>query len=207
MVQSRKQSQGRKDQPASAATPRTQLPDSVTRRQVFSRNLDRLLTVVGLSRKDASEELGIPYSLIRRFVSFGLSRRDQRNAEYLETIARYFRLPDVDALWRADLLDRLLASGEVHTFVEEFRPRLQAQRQEWLAKLAEVDPELLRHVSGALGFYSEAQSAGRFEEDLEKVRVILSSAKADLFRQLIQSFFEMISTREMTSLKETETDR
>ena len=31
----------------------------MTRRQIFARNLDQLLTVVGLSRKDAAEELGI----------------------------------------------------------------------------------------------------------------------------------------------------
>ncbi len=202
----RAQKQSGKEHPARPTAPKAQFEDSVTRRQVFARNLDRLLTVVGLSRKDAAEELGIPYSLIRRFVSFGLSRRDERNANYLETISRYFHLPDVDSLWRSDLLDRLLASGEGRPFVEEFRPRLEAQRQAWLAKLAEVDPELLRHVSGALGFYSEAQRTGRFEEDLEKVRAILSSPEADLFRQLIERFFVIASPRETISLRDTEED-
>ena len=187
-----------------APVPQNVLVNSVTRRQIFARNLDRLLTVVGLSRKDAAEELGIPYSLIRRFVSFGLSRRDDRNAEYLETICRFFHIWDVAALWDTSLLDRLLASGQGHAFVDEFRPRLEAQRQAWLAKLAEVDPMLLRHVSGALGFFSGTQDAGPLDEELGNVRTILNSSEADLFRQLIKKFLPMASAKETISLKDTE---
>jgi hypothetical protein len=192
------------EKPANPSPPKFPLANSVTRRQVFAQNLDRLLTIVGLSRKDAAEELGIPYSLIRRFVTLGLSRRDERNAEYLAAICRYFCWPDIDGLWNPTLVDRLLASGQGDRFKKEFRPRLEAKRREWLSKLAEVDPRLLHLVNAALGFNSGTQSSEPFEGELAKVRVILTSEKANLFRQLIESFHEMATGPKMISLRDTD---
>jgi hypothetical protein len=194
------------DKPISPFPPKARLGDSVTRRQFFAQNLDRLLAVVGLSRKRAAEDLGVPYPLIRRFVSSGISRRDERNADYLEKIASYFGLPDVEALWRADLLPRLLASGEERGFVHNFRSRLEAQRQLWLAKLAEVDRDLLNLVSKALGQDNDHEGAEQFGEDLAKVRTILRSSRAGGFRQLIDDYCEFVSAKKMISLKDSDDD-
>lgn len=48
--------------------------------QILSRNLDLLLSMKGLSRKEAAQEIGVPYKWLRQAVSQGIARPDRRNA-------------------------------------------------------------------------------------------------------------------------------
>ena len=54
-----------------------------TPNSVLAQNLDRLLTLKGLSRKEAAEAIGVPYKWLRRSASRGLGRADQGKADHL----------------------------------------------------------------------------------------------------------------------------
>src|SRR5687767_6717652 len=54
------------------------------RREQFASNLDRLIGLLGLSRKDAAREAGITYKLMRRLVSAGVAAIGARNEEALK---------------------------------------------------------------------------------------------------------------------------
>ena len=69
------------------------------RKSRFARNLDQLLTIIGVGRKEAAAEIGITYSLIRRLVTAGVSRIDDLNRESLRSIANYFGLTDLYDFW------------------------------------------------------------------------------------------------------------
>src|SRR5271166_5583626 len=56
----------------------------------LSQNLDRLLALKGLGRKEAAEAIGVPYKWLRRAVSQGLGRPDQRNAPHLQRVTTFF---------------------------------------------------------------------------------------------------------------------
>ncbi len=70
------------------------------RKRMFAKNLDALLEVTGMQRKEAAEQIGLPYKLIRRLVSSGVSRVDARNEDNLEKIVAYFGLSGPDELWQ-----------------------------------------------------------------------------------------------------------
>jgi len=76
----------------------------------LSQNLDRLLALKRLGRKEAAEAIGVPYTWLRRAVSQGLAKPDQRNAAHLQRVATFFGLRRIDDLWRPSLVELRLAS-------------------------------------------------------------------------------------------------
>jgi hypothetical protein len=78
----------------------------VTPNSVLAQNLDHLLALKGLGRKEAAEAIGVPYKWLRRAVSQGLGRPDQRNAPHLQRLTTFFGLRRIDDLWRPSLLDQ-----------------------------------------------------------------------------------------------------
>jgi hypothetical protein len=160
------------------------------RKRWFADNLDRLVNILGLTRKEAAEEIGIPYKLMRRLVSAGVSRVDERNAESLARIVGYFALPGVDLLWRANLLQRLLTAGEGEAFVAKFRDRLLAERERRLAAARVAGHEDVVLVGRAFGL-DDTAPAPLSAVDAAKLAAILDSPKADTFRRLIDDYYEM----------------
>lgn len=159
-------------------------------KQRFADNLDRLLSLVGLNRKDGAVEIGVSYRLLRRLVTAGVSRPDDRNLEGLTKIARFFCLADHNELWNADMVRRLLAPGDERGFVEKFRSRLQAVRKKRLFETGPERREELALLSRALGF-EEVTLPPLTGPDADKVATILASPEAGLFRQLIGKFYEL----------------
>jgi len=168
-------------------------PDKASeRKQQFARNLDQLMRLIGLNRKESAEEMDLPYKLIRRLVSAGVSRSDDRNKESLDKIVRYFALTGVSDLWIANLIPWLLGSDEGKGFVSKFRSGLASHREEQLHTAGQIDQEQLRLLGEALGL--EAASVESVVASyLTKARTILSSDKADQFKQLINDYHELIA--------------
>ena len=163
-------------------------------RQRFARNLDRLLSLIGLSRKDAADEMSVPYPLVRRLVSAGVSRTDERGTDDLNKIATYFTLNGVEDLWRADLVQTVLDPTEGRAFIQKFRARLLAERERRLADASVPTVDELGLLSRALGF-GEPPATPLTGPDADKVAVILASPKADTFRRLIDDYYELIKRR------------
>jgi len=111
-------------------------------RAVFALNLDRLLSMRRLSRKEASDAIGIPYKWLRRAVTHGVSRRDSRSIDALGALARFFGLPAIDDLWRPDLIQMRLVSGDIsaaarrQACLEKFAALLDAGQHDYLCDLA-----------------------------------------------------------------------
>jgi hypothetical protein len=61
--------------------------------QYLAQNLDRLLALKGLGRKEAAEAIGVPYKWLRKAVSQGLARPDQRNSDRLQRITEFVVVP------------------------------------------------------------------------------------------------------------------
>src|SRR5947209_1770732 len=59
----------------------------------FATNLDRLIGLLGITRKQAASDIGITYKLVRRLVSAGVSRADERSKDDVAKIAAFFALP------------------------------------------------------------------------------------------------------------------
>ena len=159
------------------------------RKRRFARNLDLLIGLVGLSRKEVADEIGVKHKLILRLVSAGVGFSDNRNADSMKRIAAYFALPSVDDLWRADLLQLVLPNDYISAFVEKFRPRLLAERQKRLAEERQPSLDELGILSRALGF--EAETSRLTGPLAEKVAAILGSEKAEQFKRLINDYYEL----------------
>ncbi len=158
-------------------------------KQRFARNFDMLLSLVGLNRKEAAQEIGLAHKFVLRLVSAGISRTDQRNLENLRRIASYFALPGVDCLWNANLLRQLLATEGSSDFVERFRPRLLAERERRLAEERALGHDEQALLSRALGFGdAPLPLTGPYAD---KVRAILASSQAQQFRRLIDDYFQL----------------
>jgi hypothetical protein len=155
----------------------------------FARNLDMLINLIGLSRKDAAHGIGIAHKLVLRLVSAEISRTDERNIENLTRIATYFALPGVDDLWDANLLRRLLAPHGNSGFVAKFRPRLLAERERRMAEDHALKHNDLAHLNRALGF--DEASPPLTGPYADKVRAILASPQASQFRRLIDDYFQL----------------
>lgn len=160
-------------------------------RQRFARNLDRLLGLVGLSRKEAAEQIGIPYQMLRRLVSAGISRTDERRGDDLAKIADYFTLTDVEFLWRSDLIRLLLKSEWGRDFVQKFRTQLLAERERRVAEAQQPQIDELSLLSTALGF-RDSTVPPLTGPDADKVAAILASSKADTFRRIIDDYYELV---------------
>ena len=75
-----------------------------THHSAFARNLDALLTAHHLGRHELADRLGLPVKWVRNVVSTGVARTERRNADYLRSVAEFFGLPTLDALWQPDLV-------------------------------------------------------------------------------------------------------
>jgi hypothetical protein len=159
-------------------------------KQRFASNLDRLIGILGLTRKQASQEIGIPYKLVRRLASAGVSCTDERNIESLTRIVRYFALPSVEHLWRDDLLRLLLTTDEESGFVKKFRDLLVAERERRIAGARVMGQEEVTLIGRALGVL-DADATLMSRTDAEKVATILASTKADTFRRIIDDYFAL----------------
>ncbi len=163
------------------------------RKRRFARNLERLIGLVGMSRKGVADEIGIKHKLVLRLVSTGVSRTDDRNIETLTKIAAYFALPSVDDLWRADLIRRLLTTNEGEGFVSRFRPRLVAERERRLAELQTSGDDEVALLSRALGF--EGTPPVLTGPLAAKIAAILASPKAGQFKRLIDDYHQLVLNR------------
>ena len=158
------------------------------RKELFAQNLDQLLKFSGLNRKEAAEEIGLPYKLVRRLASAGVSRIDERNRDSLQKIADYFALVNVDELWVSNMVPWLLTEPEGRLFVEKFRSKLVEYRRKQSRATEQVDHEVDQLMAEALG-----EDAARSEQAvfLDKTRAILCSERAEQFERLIDDYYEL----------------
>lgn len=159
-------------------------------RRRFARNLDRLMEIVGLSRKEAAKESGIDYRMVRRLVSEGVSRGDERSKDELQKLVAFFCLERADDLWRADLLPLLLTTEYGAKFVEKFRPRLLAVRERKLTETLEPPYDPLALLNAALGFEAGESRHAKPDQRQRKLSAILTSPKAEQFDRLIDDYYE-----------------
>ena len=157
------------------------------RKRTFAANLDALLKITGMQRKEAAEQIGLPYKLMRRLVSSGVSRVDARNEDTLEKIVAYFGLHVLDDLWQPDLLNWLLNPEYGKAFINRFRGRLTTSWDQ-VKKRPQLIDESLRKL-----IFEDVSVESPFFEYSEKVKTILKSSKAKQFKQLIDDYFEFIS--------------
>ena len=167
----------------------------------FARNLDRLLGIVGLSRKEAADETGIDYRVIRRLVSDGISRIDERGEPDLQRLIKFFHLKNETDLWAFDLLPKLLTTEYGTTFVQRFRSRLEGTLSQRLVEASNPEYDEVAMLRIALG-HSRPTKNGNMEAENRKIAVILSSDKAEHFRNLIDDYFDFV-----TGTKELRHDR
>lgn len=167
-------------------------------RKRFAQNLDRLLDLLSLSRKDAADETGVAYPTVRRLVSAGISRTDDRSGDDTSKLVKFFCLESIDDLWRSELPARLLTTKHGSQFVKKFRTRLMTTRVAKLAERAEPAYDPLPLLNTALGFPNVGQSAASAPEH-QKVQEVLRSRMGPQFRQLIEDYYEFISTSERSS--------
>lgn len=160
-------------------------------KQRFARNLDRLLGIVGLSRKEAADETGVDYRVIRRLVSDGISRIDDRGKSDLQSLAKFFCLKRDADLWLPDLLPKLLTKEYGAEFVRKFRPLLEATLSRRLAEASQPDYDEVAMLKVALGHIKAVEETAA--SDSRKIAVILSSDRAEQFRCLINDYFELVA--------------
>lgn len=158
----------------------------------FACNLDQLLNIIGLNRKDAAAEIGISYSLIRRLVTAGVSRIDDLNRESLNSIADYLGLASLADLWRDDLRQWVMTPGDHSSFAKKFHARLLAEQKRRQSQIKAQSSEELALLNQTLD--PEPISFPRLRPELEKkLAAILKSSKANQFQTLIEDYFEFAS--------------
>lgn len=161
------------------------------RRQCFAKNLDRLIRSFHLSRKDAANEIGVPYKLIRRMVSAGISRPDKRSLENLGKIAAYFALPNVEDFWREDFIDWLATAKEAMPFVKKFRSHVLDKQAERMSVMSDIYLEMDNFFGTEFGFEKtppEEEPQRKFL--LNKVSVILESEELKHFEKVIEVYYQ-----------------
>jgi hypothetical protein len=122
------------------------------RRDRFARNLQQLVEATELNLKQAAEEIGVPYPWMRRMVTAGTSRCDEKNRANLDRVAAYFLLPDTDHLWREQLVVELLTSPLGEEFMSRFKDSLRKLHTEESEKLQSVDLARLAALRKAFNF-------------------------------------------------------
>ena len=161
------------------------------RKAVFARNLDRLIEIVRLSRKDAADETGIDYRVVRRLVSQGVSRADDRGIPDLQRLVKFFCLKEVEELWNVDLVPQLLTTASGTEFVRRFRSQLEARLSQLMGEAANPVYDEMALLKAALGQQGVVETTDT--EDNRKIAAILSSEKAGQFRCLIDDYFELVT--------------
>lgn len=169
------------------------------RKQVFIRNLNQLLDVLGVNRKDAAETLQIPYRWVRRVVTSGVSRPDERNHEALEKLVSYFALPGIAALWTPNLVAALIASEQGRTFVEKFGPGISTMVHGQVEQSGRIDETLVDAWISTHGT-PEQRSMPGYEA---KLAALVATGRYDALAQLdalckrmVDEAFEIESSRE-----------
>lgn len=165
------------------------VPSPIELKQRFASNLDRLLGIVGLTRRDAAVEIGISYPLLKRLVTAGVSRPDPRNRQSMSRMVNFFRIENVDDLWRTDLISRLLTD---EAFVTMFRERMLVVRERRLVEMGPVRREELVFLNRALGF-KEPPAAPLIGPSAEKVAAIIASPKGETFQRVIDDYYAMVT--------------
>lgn len=173
-----------------APTPKMRVVDPDPRQ--FARNVDELIRLVGKSRKDAADAIGVPYKLVRRYVSAGISRPDYRSQDGLKKVAAYFALPGIESLWREDLVESLLTTDDGQAFVKKFRPELEKRLEEERAKTSDVDERRMECLDMALDDTIRLRPGRPPMSHLEKAQAILEadSAKSVAFRVVVDLFYD-----------------
>jgi len=123
-------------------------------KQDFAKNLRQLVEAAGLNLKQAAEKLDVPYPWLRRMATAGTSRADDRSRPYLVKITQFFALPEIDHLWRENLVAELLTSPRGEEFVRRFRETLERLYETESQKVSAVDQtrfDALRKFHGILG--------------------------------------------------------
>lgn len=159
------------------------------RKRIFADNLDRLIRLVGMTRIQAAEEIDVPYRLVRRLVSMGAGRLDDRTIKSVKKLAEFFTLGSADELWRGNLIVELLSAERPSNFIKRFRAQLLAERERRLAEEGARSHDELSLLSLALGF--EATSPKLTGPYADKVASILASPKAAQFKRLVDDYYEL----------------
>ncbi|WDI43705.1 hypothetical protein [Bremerella sp. P1] len=176
----------------------TSEPDS--RRQTFMQNLNQLLEVARMNRKESAETIGVPYKWLRRMVSTGLVRSDERNLADLQKVTTFFAVPELDDLWRPHLVCWLVESDSGEAFWDKFEKNLFSIWSELEQALRAIDQQLLRTLRWHCRERSVSDDAIAFHpssdvvSDEEKVQQILASDKADHFKDFINVYYEAITS-------------
>ena len=150
------------------------------RKQVFAKNLNQLLDVLDLNRKTAADEIGISYRWVRRVVTGGVSRPDERNLACLEKLVSYFCLPNIDALWAPNLIAALIASEPGRSFVEKFSPNISKLITEQVEQSGQIDKTLVDAWTSTHG-EPEHRSAPSYETMLA---ALVTTGRHDSLREL-----------------------
>ena len=170
--------------------PKIRVIDADPRR--FAENLDALMRLVGHSRKEAAEAIGVTYKLIRRYVSAGMSRPDYRSQDSLERIAAYFALPNIRSLWREDLVESLLTTEDGRIFVGKFRSELEKRLEEERSRSGDIDKQRLEWLKLALGEIIRLKPSRPPMSHLNKAGAILQSdsPKTQALRVMIDLLYD-----------------
>ena len=150
------------------------------RKEAFAKNLNQLLDVLDLNRKAAAEEIQISYRWVRRVVTSGVSRPDERNKENLDRLVSYFRLPSIEALWTPDLVAALIASELGLRFVEKFGPNISRLVTAQVEHSGHIDKTLVNAWMSTHG-EPEQRSAPSYET---RLAALVATGRHDSLRQL-----------------------
>ena len=150
------------------------------RKQIFARNLNQLLDVLDLNRKTAADEIGISYRWVRRVVTGGVSRADERNLASLEKLVSYFCLPNIDALWTPNLVAALIASEPGRSFVEKFGPNISKLIAEQAEQSDQIDKTLVDAWTSTHGETGQ-RSAPTYET---RLAALIATGRHDSLHQL-----------------------
>ncbi len=162
----------------------------------FAANFDALVRITGFNRKEAAAAIGVSYRVVRRIITAGVSRTEDRNILALRRISEFFCLPSVDDLWRPDLLCTVLTGENSKTFIDKFRERLLEERQRRVADMSDERRAELVMMSRALGKDDVSPEPKLFGPEAEKVAAILASSKGSTFQAIIDDLYDLVRLRQ-----------
>lgn len=154
-------------------------------RACFVKNLNQLLDVLGQNRKDAAETIGVPYKWLRRMVSAGTGRKDERNTTNLEKVAQTFCLPCVDDLWQEKLICWLVSNPSGKDFSKKFEANLIAYYSHMSNMWSSIDQETMRAIGVALMRIDPTNLSAD-----EKLLRLLATGRHDYLIALIDRAYE-----------------
>lgn len=159
-------------------------------KKIFASNLDWLLRVTGLSRKQASKAIGVDYQVLRRLVTAGVSRPDKRNEEVLDRIRKYFQLNSTAELWLESLGQTLLSEEDTGArFVKKFRDRL-VQHFSNASAFTLTEGEWLTESLGQPKKETTKQDKSQ-RALMRKVEFILSSSIGSRFEAVVRDYYTL----------------